>query len=71
MHQKTNDTNASLHKRTLELLRKDETPLATLAIKVGLPFYWLKAYKSGAICDPSVNRVQRLYEHLTGKRIAV
>lgn len=31
----------------------------------GLPFYWLRKVASGEIKNPSVNRVQYLYEHLT------
>jgi hypothetical protein len=61
----------SLCEHTLTLLRKSKTPLPDLAQQAGLPFYWLKSFKSGTIKDPSVNRVQQLYEYLTGKKLAV
>lgn len=61
----------TLLSKTHELLVKDTRSLYTLAHETKLPFYWLKSFKSGDIANPSVNRIQKLYEHLTGKRIAV
>lgn len=57
--------------KTHELLLRDARSLYDLAYETKLPFYWLKAFKAGEIANPSVNRIQKLYEHLTGKRIAV
>lgn len=68
---KVNTSQNNLCERTLTLLRKSKTPLPDLAQRAGLPYYWLKSFKSGAIADPSVNRVQHLYEYLTGKKLAV
>lgn len=68
---KVNTSQNNLCERTLTLLRKNKTPLPDLAQQAGLPYYWLKSFKSGTINDPSVNRVQQLYEHLTGKKLDV
>lgn len=57
--------------KTIVLLQNDERSLVTLAQETKLPFYWLKAFKSGGIANPSVNRIQKLYEHLAGRAIAV
>ena len=33
----------------------------------GISFYWLRKFAVGEFKNPSVNRVQCLYEHLSGK----
>jgi len=35
----------------------------------GLPYHWLVHFKNGRYKNPSVNRVQVLYEHLSGKEL--
>jgi hypothetical protein len=35
----------------------------------GLPYYWLRKLVYGAVPDPSVNRIQALYEFLTNSRL--
>jgi hypothetical protein len=37
----------------------------------GLPFFWLLDFKRGRTDGASVNRVQFLYEHLSGKKLKV
>ena len=32
-------------------------------------FYWLRKFSSGDVEDPSVNRVEELYRHLTGQAL--
>jgi hypothetical protein len=61
----------SLHNRTLDLLKQSEVPLPEIYKETHLPYYWLKKFSSGEIRDPSVNRVQRLYEYLAGKQLEV
>lgn len=34
-----------------------------------ITFYWLRKFSSGDFRDPSVNRVEELYRHLTGKSV--
>lgn len=61
----------SLHARTLALLKKSPHTLPTIYKETGLPYYWLKKFAGSKIADPSVNRVQRLYEYLSGTKLNV
>jgi hypothetical protein len=61
----------SLHRKTLELLKQSRIPLPEIYKETHLPYYWLKKFSSGEIKDPSVNRVQRLYEFLAGRKLEV
>lgn len=63
----------SLHLRTLELVKalpRDIT-LTQVASGAGLPLAWLTAFCRGDINAPNVNRVQRLWEYLTGRKLGV
>lgn len=57
----------SLYTRTRDLLDASGETLLDLHKNSGLPFHWLSRFKVGRIKDPSVNRVQKLYEYLAGK----
>lgn len=67
----TTANKGSLHDRTLLLLKESGATLPEIYKETHLPYYWLKKFSSGEIRDPSVNRVQRLYEFLSGKRLEV
>ena len=57
----------SLHQLTLELLHTaDETTFA-VAVATGLTYSWIVAFSANKMRNPSANKVQRLYEYLTGK----
>jgi hypothetical protein len=71
MPQKKFDAQGTLHKKTFDLVKKDDRSLAELSTDTGLPFYWLQRFSQGAFKNPSVNRVQHLYEKLTGKPLKV
>lgn len=43
--------------------------LPQIHIYSGIPFYWLKQFSCCKTADPSVNRVQQLYEFLSGKKL--
>lgn len=57
--------------KTLKLLEKDDRPLMDLSFETGISLYWLQKMKAGSIPDPSVNRTQTLYEHLTNTKLKV
>lgn len=61
----------SLLERTVELLREDmkDRTLLELHKETGLPFYWLRKMAGRETKDPSVNRVQALYEYLSGDKL--
>jgi len=46
-------------------LAKEENNLPKLFIETKIPFYWLKKFARGEIPNPSVNRVEYLFEYLT------
>lgn len=50
---------------TLRLLHLYKKPLLELSKEADLPLYWLRKLKEGSIRDPSVNRIQKLYEYLS------
>lgn len=49
---------------TLELLRNSEESIDEVARKADVSFYWLRKFSAGTARDPSVNKVQRVYEYL-------
>lgn len=61
----------SLMAETLRLLknRPKDLTLPDIEKATQIPFYWLRKFTSGEIKDPSVNRVQRLYEYLSGNKL--
>lgn len=61
------DEQSSLLVKTLELLKGHN--LLHIYRDTGIPYYWLKAVASGKTKSPSVNRIQFLYEHLTGTKL--
>ncbi len=63
------DSPQSLFTKTRSLLLADgRTPLE-LHQATGIPFYWLSSFSKGKIMNPAVNRVQYLYEYLTGTKL--
>ena len=48
-----------------------EQDLLTVYSETGISFYWLRKFSSGEFKNPSVNRVQRLYEFLKGQPLSV
>lgn len=63
--------------KTKALLRDSERTLpeiyASLCMddEFEITYFWLRKFSSGMVKDPSVNKVQILYEHLTGKTLTV
>lgn len=61
----------SLYEKTLKLLEASEQSLQEIATGSGLPYHWLVGIKYERFKDPSVNRIQRLYEYLAGTNLPV
>jgi hypothetical protein len=57
----------TLYNKTLELIqnRSVKLKLVQIAKDTGLSESWLQAFSYGDIPDPSVNKIQKLYEYLT------
>lgn len=58
------DKPQSLLINTRALIKQDRRPLHMIAQATNIPFFWLKKFSAGEIPNPSVNRVQYLYEFL-------
>jgi hypothetical protein len=61
----------TLHQKAFELLKGCDKPLPDIAQESELPYYWLKKFSADGVKDPSVNRVQKLYEYLTKKPLEI
>lgn len=64
------DEPGSLLIKTRELLKKDKRSALDIHKESGVPFWWLNDFLRGR--DGSdVNRIQFLYEFLSGKKLKV
>lgn len=61
------DQPGKLMQHTAALLR--ERNILRVYEETKIPYYWLRKFSSGETKNPSVNRVQYLYEFLSGKPI--
>ncbi len=63
----------TLYEKTRELLRLRPATHTFAAIEeaTGIKESWLRMFNRGKIENPSVNTVQSLYEHLSGKKLKV
>lgn len=59
------DQPGSLMLETQRMLKEQD--LLAVYTATGISFYWLRKFASGEFKNPSVNRVQSLYEFLKGK----
>lgn len=57
---------ASLYEETIKLLNNG-ADISQVAVKTNLQYDWVNKLKRGDIKDPSVNKVQAVYEYLTGR----
>lgn len=63
------DAPCSLLLKTRRLLRADLRTLPEIQRATRLPFYWLVDFKKGKSVGCSVNRVQFLFEYLSGRKL--
>ena len=61
------DQPNSLMIETTKLLK--DVNLVKVSYETGIPFYWLRKFKERVYRNPSVNRVQTLYEHLSNTKL--
>lgn len=60
-----------LLKRTRELLEQQTgDDLIKIAMATGLPYAWLRSVRYTQVI-PAVDRVEKLYEHLSGNKLEV
>jgi hypothetical protein len=65
------DQPGSLMASTLTLLKDDKRTSLDIHKETGLSFYWLKKFGNGCMENPSVNKVQHLWEFLSSKKLNV
>ena len=58
------DQPGTLMQRVLKLLDEDERTPLDLYYAHGIPFYWTKSIIEGSVDNPSVNRMEALYNIL-------
>lgn len=61
----------SLYEETRKLVLHCPMPLLRLSKQLAIPYQWLIKFRNGGIPDPSVNRIQLIYETLTGSELEV
>lgn len=61
--------SGTLLQHTQRLLKDSEQTYSKIFVATGLEPNWLSGIASGRIKDPSVNRIQKLYEHLSGCKL--
>jgi len=62
---------SKLLERTRELLKEKSTDeMAQIAVAIDVPYTWIHSvrYKEGV---PAVDRIEKLYEHLSGHKLEV
>lgn len=65
------DKKGTLLAKTLVLLKASSEDPMKIHKATDLPFYWLKDMKAGKTKNPSVNRIQHLYEYLSNQSLKV
>lgn len=65
------DRQGELNRKTYLLLVQCEAPLSIVAINSGIPIYWLRKFAAKKIPNPGVDRIQYLFEHLSGRKLNV
>ena len=65
------DSPGKLMIKTHQLLKADGRSIADISIDTGITFFWLQRFSAGSMKNPSVNRIEYLYEHLSKKSLNV
>lgn len=63
------DEPQSLMHRTQRMLIDHKLSCLEVFEETGINYHWLKKFENGDFKNPSVNRVQSLYEFLAGKKL--
>lgn len=73
--QEVNNQPGSLMQATItelhNTLKESDKTLISIYSDTGIPYYWLKKFSAGEFANPSVNRVQALYEYLSGSKLSL
>jgi len=61
------EPQGTLMQRTIALMQGKD--LIRLSVDANVNYFWLKKFSKGQVDNPSVNRVQRLYEYLSRAKL--
>lgn len=67
----TCDAPGSLLERVKKLVKEEKRGLLAVSVKTGVPVFWLRKFAAGKIPNPSVNRIQHLFEKLSGSKLSL
>lgn len=65
------ETNGTLVLKTRELLMTDRRSSFAISLATGIQVDWIRQFRINRFPNPGVNRVQRLYEFLAGRKLEV
>ena len=65
------ESKSSLLEAARKLLCESERSLESIAVAIDVKYAWLVRVKAGSTPEPGVVKVQALYEHLSGKPLAL
>ena len=67
------EVKMNLYEKTLKLIRNCPRNItyADIGHNTGLSIHWIEKFGQGKIKNPSVQKVQTLYEFLTGKKLEI
>lgn len=60
----------SLRDKTLKLLHSSKIKFRTIQDDTDIKIDWLSKFSQGLIDDPSVNKIETLYNYLTASKIS-
>lgn len=64
------DRERTLLAQTRALLQESDLSQLEIFKATGLTPFWLSSVSTGKVADPSVNKIQMLYEFLSGKKLS-
>ena len=65
------DETGALMAKVQAMLKEDERTLLKVFEDTQIPYYWLRTFAAGGYKNPSVNRIEKLYEYLAGKNLRI
>ncbi len=71
MTKRTYTFGNSLHEATRKLLLDTPIPVMRISKELKISYVWMMKFRNGEIQDPGANRVQSLWEYLSGRDLEV
>lgn len=65
----SDEVPGSLLEKTRKMMKDDKAFVMQVFRDTGIGYFWLRSFAKGAYSNPGVNRVQYLYEYLSGRKL--